>query len=255
MKHALKRKEPGPGGMLVCSFIFHVAIFLVITQFNFLPGLHTDNSPVYYVDVVNLPVASPQAGLPTGGADVASPPVAEPPPPTAPPQMKLPAAKPAPPATGKKQQKVSSTTATAQEFEERLAKLEQDADAQHQAAALEAARRRAAGTGKGPVGMPGATGKEAGSDYSSYIRSRLEDAFRQEDVFKPDRNKVVVVTLSIGRTGKIVGKRFERSSSDIMFNNAVERAINRAERDFRPPPGGGTFEHGFVFKPQGVGKN
>lgn len=254
MKRALKRKEPGPGGMLVCSFMFHAAIFLIITQFNFLPGLHADNAPVYYVDVVNLPVASPQAGLPAGGAEAVAPPVTEPTPPTAEPQMKLPS-KPAPPAAGKQQPRQSSSTATDREFEEGLAKLARESEARHQAAALEAARRRAAGAGKGPAGMPGATGTEAGSDYASYIRSRLEDAFRQEDVFKPDRNKVVEVRLTIGRSGKIIGKRFERSSSDIMFNNAVERAISRAEPEFRPPPGGGTFEHGFVFKPQGVGKN
>ncbi|GAB7024969.1 energy transducer TonB [Geotalea toluenoxydans] len=255
MKRTLKRKEPGPGGMLVCSFLFHLVIFLIITRFNFLPGLYTDNTPVYYVDVVSLPVASPQAGTPAGGSP-ASVPVTEPSPPTTESQqMKLPSTKPAPKEAGKQQPKTTAGVETAQEFEERLAKLERETEARHQAAALEAARKRAAGIGKGPTGMPAATGTEAGSDYSNYIRSRLEDAFRQEDTFKPDRNKVVEVKLTIGRNGKIISKRFERSSNDIMFNNAVERAISRAERDFRPPPGGGSYEHGFVFKPQGVGKN
>ncbi|WP_243372055.1 TonB family protein [Geotalea sp. SG265] len=241
--------------MLVCSFLCHAVIFLIATNLNFLPGLHTDNSPVYYVDVVNLPVANPQAGSPAGGT-ASAPPAVEPPPQIKEPsQMKLPAVKPAPKAAGKQQAKLSPGTETAQEFEERLAKLERDTEARHQAAALEAARRRATGAGRGQAGMPGATGTEAGSDYASYIRSRLEDAFRQEDIFTPDRNKVVEVRLTIGRTGRIIGKRYDRSSSDMMFNNAVERAISRAERDFRPPPGGGTFEHGFVFKPQGVGKN
>lgn len=254
MRRTLKRKEPGPGGMLVCSFLLHLAFFLITTQFNFTSTLRADNTPVYYVDVVNLPVASPQAGSPAGGSPAPAPAPATPPPPIASPQMKIPAAKPATNAPVKPQQKSANGAETAKEFEERLAKLERDNEARHQAAALEAARKRAAGAGKGPAGMPGATGTEAGSDYASYIRSRLEDAFRQEDTFQPDRNKVVEIRLTIGRSGKIISKRFERSSNDIMFNNAVDRAISRAERDFRPPPGGSTFEHGFVFKPQGVGK-
>lgn len=241
--------------MLVCSFLFHLAIFLIITRYNFLPAPSADNTPVYYVDVVTLPVASPQAGTPTGGGPAPAP-VTEPPPPQPEPQqMKLPTAKPAPKSAGKKLPQPSEPAESAREFEERLAKLERETEARHQAAALEAARKRATAVGKGPVGMPGATGTEAGSDYSNYIRSRLEDAFRQEDTFKPDRNKVVEVKLTIGRTGKIIGKRYDRSSNDIMFNNAVERAITRAEKEFKPPPGGGTYEHGFVFKPQGVGKN
>ncbi len=241
--------------MLVCSFLIHVIVMVIITRFNFLAVLHTDNSPVYYVDVVNLPVANPQAGTPAGEAAVPS--TAPTPAPTepTPPQMKLPPVKPSPPITAKQAPRTATGTETSREFEERLARMQQENEARHQAAALEAARKRATGSGTGPAGMPGATGKEAGSDYASYIRSRLEDAFRQEDTFKPDKNKVVEIKLTIGRNGKIISKSFERSSSDIMFNNAVDRAINRAEREFRPPPGGGTFEHGFQFKPQGVGKN
>jgi colicin import membrane protein len=256
MKRALKRKEPGPGGTLVLSFLLHLVIFVIFTQLDLISAISTDKSPVYYVDVVNLPVADPQAGTPSGaGAAVVPEPKPAAPTPPPPGEMQMPSTKRQPAPSTAQPAQPSAPSDSTREFEERLAKLERDAEARHQATALEAARRRAADAGKGPVGMPGATGTEAGSDYASYIRSRLEDAFRMEDTFRPDRNKVVEIRLTIDRTGKIIARRFERSSNDIMFNNAVDRAISRAEREFKPPPGGRAFEHGFVFRPQGVGKN
>ena len=261
MTRVLKRKNPGPGGMLVCSILLHAAVFFLITRQGLFPDLHTKTQPVYYVDVVNLPVAHPQAGNPAANAaKVPATPAAAAVPATPPVQaMKLPV-KPAPTARVKSLTSPPSRAnnadqqETSREFEERMARLERDYESRHQAAALDALRKRSTGNGS-QAGMPGATGTEAGSDYASYVRSRLEDAFRQEDTFRPDKNKVVEIRLTIDRSGKIIGKHVERSSGDVMFNEAVNRAIFRAEKDLRRPPSGGAFECGFVFKPQGVRKN
>jgi colicin import membrane protein len=254
MTRTLKRKDPGPGGMFVCSFLLHVAFFFLITRLTLLPGLHPDNAPVYYVDVVNLPVASPQAGNPAGSTAAAT---AAPPAP-APQEMKLPAKTAAPtrikpvpaPASGAK----TDQSETAREFDERLSRLERDAESRHQAAALDALRKRTAGGGKGPAGMPGGTGKEAGSDYSSYIQSRLKDAFKSTIAFQT-KSPEVRLRLTIDRGGHVIRQRIEYSSGDRLFEEAVLQAVARAEKGFTPPPGGQDFEHGFVFKPQGVGKN
>jgi colicin import membrane protein len=102
--------------------------------------------------------------------------------------------------------------------------------------------------------MPGATGAEAGTDYPSYIRSRLEDAFRLEDTFRPDRGKLVAIRLTLNRSGRIAALKVEQSSPDKLFNEAVMRAIIRAEKDFKPPPSGVQTELKFIFKPQEVSK-
>ncbi len=260
MRRALKRNEPGPGGMLVWSFLLHAALFFLVTQLNILSGVQPDNAPVYYVDVVNLPVARPRSGNPAGstaGATEPAPPPAAPKP--QPEEMRLPA-KTTPPSRPKTATAAPSVKAkqdrqeTTQDFEERLARLQQETESRHESAALDALRRRAAGRGKGQAGMPGAAGKEAGSDYSSYIQSRLKDAFKSTITFQ-SRTPEVRVRLTIDRAGHIVRQRIEYSSGDRLFEGAVLQAIAKAEKSFTPPPGGQDFEHGFVFKPQGVGKN
>ncbi len=236
--------------MVCCSAVIHLIVYLFLLEFH-LPTRFKE-APVYYVDIMNLPVADPQAGTPSAGENPAAP---SPPAPPKTREMLLPVKPPAkipPRQTAAKPPKQPETTQSAREFEERMARLEREAGAKHTAEAIEALRKR--GTGKGAVGMPGATGKEAGSDYASYIRSRLEDSFRQVDTFKPVPGKEAVVRLIIDRNGRIASLRYERRSNDQMFDIAVDRAIARAEKEFRPPPGGGQFEQVYSFKPQGVGK-
>jgi colicin import membrane protein len=239
--------------MVVFSLLVHLTMFVLLTRANFFPGLKYPEAPVYYVDVVNLPVASPRAGSP---AAAPGPATATPPPRPAQREMTLPAAPPA------KAKPTAPTTAApkkaaqeATEFEERLQNMARKSEARREAADLEAAINRIAGKGRTASGMPGGTGTEPGSDYGSYIRSRLEDAFRKEDTFKPGPGKFVIVHLTIDRNGRIIGQRYAQRSTDPVFNDAVSRAIGRAEKEFRPPPGGRQFEQDFTFKPQqGVGK-
>ena len=140
-----------------------------------------------------------------------------------------PSAKPTPAPVAKKNEAAESS----REFEDRLAKIEQAAGARHESAALDALRKRAAG--KTTAGMPGATGTEAGSDYVSYIQSRLTDAFRSTIAFQ-SKNPQVAVRITIGRNGRIVRMRTEQSTGDKVFEDAVARAIAKAEQSFPPPP-------------------
>jgi colicin import membrane protein len=142
---------------------------------------------------------------------------------------------------------------TSREFEERIAQMEREAETRHASAALDALRKRVAVGDKGQAGMPGAAGTEAGSDYASYIQSRLRDAFKTTIAYA-SKVPEVTVRLTIGRNGRVIKSRIERSSGDPLFEDAVLKAIGKAEKSFPPPPGSGEFEHGFVFKPQGVGK-
>ena len=245
--------ENGTLWAMVCwSVIAHLIVWFFFLNFRF-PS-HFAEAPVYYVDVINLPVAHPQAGAP-GEAQTSPAAQPAPPPPATPKQEEMhlpakpakPSAKPTPAPVAKKNEAAESS----REFEDRLAKIEQAAGARHESAALDALRKRAAG--KTTAGMPGATGTEAGSDYVSYIQSRLTDAFRSTIAFQ-SKNPQVAVRITIGRNGRIVRMRTEQSTGDKVFEDAVARAIAKAEQSFPPPPNREEFEYGFVFRPQGVGK-
>jgi colicin import membrane protein len=256
MSHSQHRRDPGLGWMVACSAAIHLALYFFLVTFHFSPRLFTD-APVYYVDVVNLPVADPQAGAP-------SPPGSVPPVP-APARQEMTLPEKAPRKAGQKPAKLSKPQPakpaerkavapgeTAEQFEERVAKLERQVESQHQSAAMDALRKKLAGAGKGEqAGMPGGKGTEKGSDYASYVRSRLTDAFRSTIAYQT-KNPEVVVRLTIDRTGRLAGQQVERSTKDRMFEEAVSKAIAMAEKSFPPPPGGERQEYSIRFTPEGV---
>ena len=246
MTPSLQRRDPQFGWMLFFSVIIHLTCYFILVKFQFSTFQHAEG-PVYYVDVVNLPVASPQAGAPSppGGATAA--PAHE--------EMTLPA-KPAQKPVAKLKTPARETSPspaeTSRQFEERLAKIEQQVAARHEASAIEALRAKVAGRGReAKTGVPGGKGTEAGSDYAGYIRSRLTDAFKTTIAYQT-KNPEVMVRLTIDRFGKVAGLRLEKSSRDRIFEDSVLNAIAKAEQTFVPPPGGGRFEYSYRFAPEGV---
>jgi colicin import membrane protein len=247
MRHR-RKKEFGLEVAISCSLLAHLAFFAAFSFLDLFRTDHTNAAPVYYVDMVNLPVANPQAGSPVqrGSDDMPSP--SETPKemqsPVAPPQ-KLPVPTP--------DKKAPEPRAESEkEFRERFARLEKKVEGQQTESAIDKLRAKIA-AGSGRAGMPGGTGTEAGSDYGSYIQSRLRDAF-EKTITSSGRKPMVVVRLTINRSGKVVGYRIERSSGDKVFEDSVSRAVYLAEENFPPPPGRKEFQQGFIFKPEGVGK-
>ncbi len=250
MSRTRQSRDTGLGWGLATSCVVHASLAAFFLLYRFSPPALPE-APVYYVDVVNLPVASPQAGSPVAGGSPL--PAAAPPPKPA--EMALPRKHAPEKAVTPKKTTSSRESDAGKAFEERMAKLQRAIDERRQEAALDALRRKAAGSGRQSerVGTPGGTGKEAGSDYASYIQSRLTDAF-QSTIAHQSKTPEVVVRLTIDAGGHITRKRIERSSGDRIFEESVYKAIARAEKTFVPPPGGGEFEYGFIFRPQGVGK-
>lgn len=239
--HALhRRSDTWLGVTLFLSVTLHVAAFVFLTWIQQLSPDPGQLLTTYYVDVVNLPVASPQAGSPSPGPETeetvatASQ--------VAPPSVPTPVRTPSGPAIAK------APPVESQTFEERMAALEKRAAEQRQSAALESLRQKVAG---GTAGMPGARGNQAGSDYTAYLHSRLKDAFR-ETISYQSAAPFAVVRLTISGDGRIMRSRIEKSSGDHMFERAVQRAIDLAEQRIVPPPGHNTYEGTFVFRPQGV---
>lgn len=249
--------DTGMGVSFIVSTVIHLTVFLLLAWY----GSHRAPLKVeetYYVDVVNLPVAAPRSGSPSQkGNDTpqAPAPPKAPPPPMALPTPPKPGAsaqtvkKPATPA------KTSGTAAeSSAEFAERMAKLEREAEARQEEAALARLREKVKSQGSGRAGMPGGVGKEAGSDYMAYIQSRLKDAF-QKTINHTSQNPEMSVRIFIDTDGRISRKKAERSSGDRAFEISVFRAIDAASEKFTPPPGRKVFEGVFVFKREGITPN
>lgn len=242
MQAVQRRSDNWLGATLLLSAMAHAAALVVVLWLQGLTPDPENLQTTYYVDVVNLPVASPAAGNPTPAAaddaatedTIATAPQAGP--------QTLPSAPPSPAAGGK------SPRSDDLNFQERMAKLADKAEERRQAAALESLRSKVA---SGKSGMPNARGTQAGSDYTAYLHSRLKDAFR-ETISYQSRAPFAVVRLTIDTNGRITRSRIERSSGDLLFERSVQHAIELAEQRIVPPPGRTNYEGTFVFKPQGV---
>jgi colicin import membrane protein len=243
--------------MLAISLALHLVFFFWATKLDLFRNEISVEQAIY-VDVLNLPVESPQAGSPSGTVkgptEAGQPPAPIIPAPPATRAMRLPAAKPAPVKTAKGPPKAEPRE-TSQEYEARLAALERSAESRRQEATLSEIQNRIAARkpGTAPAGMPGGTGSQAGSDYGAYIQSRLRDSFAQTIAWQ-SKKPLVAVRLTIDSKGVLTSYKIEKSSGDVIFEDAVYRAVQLARKSFPPPPGGKEFSYGFVFKPEGVDK-
>lgn len=265
MMSALQKRDQAFSGMLFASVALHLIVFFGFSYVAVTGTMHIAEQ-VYYVDVVNLPVASPRSGEPSSSVKVAPPHAA---PAVSPPHAAVSAPAPAAPkaaATGmtiKKQAAKKSVTPpatttgsgeSADDFQKRLSGLRKSVEEeQHDAAvaALGARIQKAKATSR--AGMPGATGNEAGSDYQSYLQSRLQDAFALT-IASQSKNPAMEVHLVIDRYGALTSIRVAKSTGDKIFEDSVNRAITKVKRNLRPPPSGGEFSCSVLFTPQGVAK-
>lgn len=234
------------------SALLHGAVFgFVIWWQQFVPA-PGQMQTTYYVDVVNLPVASPRLGDPAGSdkSEHAAPPQTVPAPP-APAAPVIPAAPQKPAMTVPAKQPTATKKTTAREtadFEKQMASMADQADARRQSDAITALRNKVVA---GRAGMPDGTGSEAGSDYTAYLHSRLKDAFK-DTISYQSKNPFVMLKLTIGGDGRIIRTRIEKSSGDKVFELSVNRAIAQAEQTLVPPPDRKLYEGAFVFKPEGI---
>ena len=101
--------------------------------------------------------------------------------------------------------------------------------------------------------MPGGTGTQAGSDYAAYLQSRLKESFSLTIAWQA-KKPLVAIRLTIDGKGALTSYKIEKSSGDVIFEDAVSRAVQLAKKHFPPPPGGQELSYGFVFRPEGVDK-
>ncbi len=239
--------------MLALSLALHLVFFFLALNLKI---FHHDlplADKAIFVDVVNLPTLSPQAGAPAGPVKVATP-ASHPQPHSlplpAPREMRHSVTKAVIMKTGKISPKEQNEE-TAQEYEERLSALQRSADARHQDSALAEIQRRI--SNRNTAGTPGGSGNQAGSDYNSYVQSRLKESFGLTIAWH-SKKPLVVVRLTVDGKGVLTSYKIEKSNGDTTFEDAVSRAVQLAKKNFPAPPGGKEISFGFVFRPEGVDK-
>jgi colicin import membrane protein len=250
-------KDTGMGRFIIVSAVIHLTVFLlVVWRGSQMAPMKIQET--YYCDLVNLPVAAPQAGSPSQkGHDTQQAPV---PPPAAAPPMALPTPlKPGAKAQPAKQPAIpnkasDSTSESSSEFAERMSKLERASEAKQQEARIARLQENVKNRGSSRAGMPGGVGKEAGSSYEAYIKSRLMDAFR-DTISYNSKNPKMIVRIFIDSNGKLSRTKTESSSGDRAFEISVLRAIEVASEKFPPPPNHKIFELGVIFSREGVTQN
>jgi len=243
--------------MFIVSFLCHAVALAIVANWNLFGELKPDETPVTYVDMVTLPVASPQSGTPAPAAEKAVEAPPQPAAPPAPPPVMSHPVQPAKPAKPAAKAPAAATPGNAKEtpaaesndFTQRMAKLEQLAQERRQAEVLERLKKKGTRTG-----MPGAKGAEAGSDYPTYLQSRLKDALK-EVMVSQTKSPYVIATITVSPDGRIAQYHVEKGSGDPLFDDAVQRAVTLAGKSLVPPPGGAKFKGMFRFRPEGVGIN
>jgi colicin import membrane protein len=249
MSSRLSRIDTGMSVSFIASAVIHLAVFLLLAWWGRLFPPHMAIQETYYVDVVNLPVADPHTGSSAqkpGEAKAVHPPA------PAQPMTVPPPSKTAPKSIVKAVPTAPQETAeTESAFAERMAKLERSAEARREESVLDKLRTKVKAGGNTKVGVPGAGGAEAGSRYADFIKSRLEDALKITSSYTTTKPEVTV-RLTIGKDGRLLRMKIERSSGDATFELAVRRAIDLASEKFTAPPNSTVFENGFVFKPKGI---
>lgn len=246
--------EPGLGRMMLVSLGVHIVVLILFTGVLG-PHLMHDQRPVYYVDLVNLPVKNPQAGRPDAQpkppkkakeeapAPKPKPPaekkevVVPPPPKKAPVTVKkektVAKPKPAPKAQAKAPPKPSTKKAYQEETlnaVEELRRKKELEDLKSKLAALTNSDTRNGADSKVPLGMADGKGDEAGPSEQAYIQTFLKAnwSLSKYQVVRPDLQATVLLTYSAA--GHLLDYRFLDKSGDTTFDKSVKDAILKGDQ-------------------------
>jgi TonB family protein len=244
------RLHPDPrfGGMLLISLGLHLAVALVF-NFGLLPRHRIERRPVYVVDLVNLPVASPQAGRPDARPPSAQPPAAKAvrPEPTKipePAKQVAPAKKPEPTKTKPVEKAPDYETETLSAIE-KLRRQREIEELKEKLAGLKKQDTRSAAGSQAPVGMPEGKGSEAGISYDAWLHQYLKEAWTLSKYQVARRDLEAKVKLVFDSQGNLRDYRFLRPSGDERFDDSVRRAVLQLKR--LPTAPGRPMEPEIVF--------
>ena len=231
--------EPKLGRAFLVSFFLHLFLFLLFAGV-ILPRFDQERLPVYYVDLVNLPVEKPQAGRPDAAPKE---------------RVKKPADKRTSPQTEKKSD-VSVKKAPAEsavvksgpseaDIAAKIARMQQketrqkEIDALKQKLAALAAEdtRGEEAAPKAPVGVPDGSGDESGVSWQLWLQAYLKQQWALSEYQVTRLDLAAEVFLQYDKNGRLTDFRFLKKSGDRIFDDSVKTAILKSQQLPKPPPG------------------
>ncbi len=264
--------------MVLVSVVIHLLAILLFSGL-ILPHHPREPKPIYYVDLVHMPVKDPQAGRPDARPREEKPPSKpaeeskqpEPVTPTetvkAPPKqetVKIPETKPEPKPAPKPEPKPAPkpepkpapkpepkpAPKPSGDYQDALAKIEQMQqrrkmeELKAKLAALAGNDTRQAPT-NAPVGMIDGKGSEAGISYDAWLHQFLKQAWSLSKYQVSRRDLETTVSLLFDARGRLIDYRFIKPSGESRFDDSVKRAI--LELKELPNPPGSRMEKEVVF--------
>ncbi len=236
------RPEVKLGRMVLASLGLHLAVLLVFSGM-ILPRFGTPQ-PVYFVDLVNLPVARPQAGRPDARPEpVKEKPAAkkevarsEPKPAPPPPKPKVRAPLKTAPPVAKPAKPKPSKPAPAASYQDTLKKIEAMQQQKHRQQELDELKaklaalarddtRTAANPSAAPVGMLEGKGDQAGVEQRAWLQAFFKANWRLSKYQVGSRELEARVTVRYDAKGNLLDYKMEKSSGDPAFDDSVKRAV------------------------------
>lgn len=235
------------GRMVLVSLGLHLVVFLLFSGL-LLPRMERERRPVYYVDLVNLPVESPQAGRPDARKAAPKeakkelkkepkPAVAKKNPPPSPKKSAPAVVKkhaPAEKVVKKKVQAPEENYGDALSAIEELQRKKEIEDLRKKIAALGQEDTRRAPT-DAPVGMAEGTGDQAGTSFDAWLHEYLKRAWTLSRYQVTRQDLEATVRLVFNRQGRLVDYRFIEESGEKRFDDSVKKAVLQLKELPNPP--------------------
>lgn len=259
-------QDPRIGRMVLLSLVIHLIVVLLFAGV-LLPRFPQPSRPVYYVDLLNLPVKSPQAGRPQARPHKTKPaPRPEPKPPertVTPPKPNPPAKvvlppKPAPKPEPAPKPKPKPVEVKPKVPERSYQDVLKDIEARQREKKIEALKRRLAALAKNdskpppkteaPVGMPEGHGDQKGIAYDAWVHDYLKKAWALSRYQVSNIDLSATLELKFDGQGKLVDYRFVKPSGDERFDQSVKKAILQLPTLPNPPGSPLTLEIVFNLK-------
>jgi len=252
--------DPRFGRLVLASLGVHLAVVLLFSGV-LMPRVQRDLRPVYHVDLVNLPVKSPQAGRPDARPEPAKAPAkpAAPEPVKAPPKAEAkpeavkvakpepakPAAQPKKPAAAPKPSPKEPTYDKTLSAIEDLRRRQEIEALKQQLSQLGSKDTRKAAVPGAPAGMVDGKGTEAGSSYDAWLHEYLKQAWTLSKYQVSRRDLKATVKLTFDAQGNLLDYIFIEKSREQRFDDSVRKAILQLKK--LPNPPGSRMEKDIVF--------
>lgn len=226
--------EPKLGRAFLISFGLHLLVFLVFSGL-ILPRFASDRRPVYYVDLVNLPVEKPQAGRPDAAPKKS---VKKAAPKKSSPVVKkstpVTVSQKAPPRTGPSDSEIAARIEEMQQKQEKRAEID---NLKKKLAALAAQDTRGeAAAPDAPIGMPEGTGDQVGPSYLAWLQAYLKQQWALSEYQVTRLDLQAEVRIVYDGEGRMLDFKFLEKSGDRIFDDSVKTAILKSRELPKPPP-------------------